>query len=146
MKETEGPITATLSPRGQTLVETSTPHPSIFIVDDELLIGEVVETILRLEGFKPQFFSDPSLALHALEQEGAQPDLLLTDYAMIPMNGMELIQKAKAVMPGLRTILFSGNVGSEVARAYLIQPDGFLAKPFLPKGLIRIVQSVLASR
>lgn len=146
MKETEGSTTATLSPQGQTLAEAAPFQPWIFIVDDELLIGEVVETILRLEGFKASFHSDPRLALRAIEREGDRPSLLLTDYAMIPMNGMELIQKCKAALPELRTILFSGNVGEEVARNYLIKPDGFLAKPFLPKALIRLVQSVLASQ
>jgi len=146
MKETEGTTTATLSPKGQTLAEAAPFHPWIFIVDDEMLIGEVVETILKLEGFKASFHSDPRLALRAIERDGDRPDLLLTDYAMLPMNGMELIQKCKAVLPELRTILFSGNVREDVSQAYLIKPDGFLSKPFLPKALIRLVQSVLASR
>lgn len=115
----------------------------IYVVDDESMIGEVVEVILKLKGFKPKFFTDPSLALAAITNDQPKPDLLLTDFLMSPLNGMELIERAKRVCPTLKTILYSGNVAEEIMHYYSVKPDGFLGKPFLPKNLIAQVRSVL---
>jgi len=62
---------------------------------------------------------------------------------MSPYNGMELIERCKRVHPALKTILYSGNVGEEIMQYYSIKPDGFVSKPFLPKTLVAVVNSVL---
>ncbi len=133
----------------QTSIRTSAPLRAekalIYVVDDEVMIGEVVEVILGLEGYRPRFFQNPRQALEALERGEDRPDLLLTDFVMSPINGIELIEKARRVYPGLKTILYSGNVGQESLNRFLTKPDAFLAKPFLPKTLISVVQKVLDS-
>ncbi len=116
----------------------------IYVVDDEAMIGEVVEVILQLEGYQPKFFQNPMNALEALATAETKPALLLTDYIMSPINGMELIERAKALEPLLKTILYSGNVGQEIMQVYSVKPDSFLSKPFLPKTLVSLVQSILA--
>src|SRR5882672_9736269 len=45
--------------------------------------------------------------------------------------------------PELKTILYSGNVQEETVAFYPARPDRFLRKPFTPKTLIDLVQSVL---
>ncbi|MBI5774506.1 MAG: response regulator [Verrucomicrobia bacterium] len=117
--------------------------PAILVVDDEPMIGEVVKAILEMEGFQVEVFRDPTLALAAL-QKSRQPDLLLTDFVMPSLNGMELIEQAKKANPGLKTILFSGNFGNEIMRYYPVKPDQFLSKPFQPKVLTAMIKSVLA--
>ena len=62
---------------------------------------------------------------------------------MSPINGMELIERCKRVLPSLKTILYSGNVGEEIMQYYSTKPDGFLSKPFLPRTLVSVVNSVL---
>ena len=134
--------------------DTSSPTPRvpkaesqeilIYVVDDESMIGEVVEVILKLKGFKPKFFTDPELALQTLANDDPKPDLLLTDFLMSPINGMELIERCKRVQPDLKTILYSGNVGEEIMQYYSVKPDGFVSKPFLPKTLVMMVKTVLA--
>lgn len=115
----------------------------VYVVDDESMIGEVVEVILKLKGFRPRFFTDPEQAYQALLNEDPKPALLLTDFLMSPINGMELIERCKRVHPDLKTILYSGNVGEEIIRYYSVRPDGFVSKPFLPKTLVTAVKSVL---
>jgi two-component system cell cycle sensor histidine kinase/response regulator CckA len=117
---------------------------SIYIVDDEAMIGEVVEVILNLEGYRPRFFQNPIEALEAFIAADPKPDLLLTDFVMSPMNGMELIERCRQICPEVKCILYSGNVGQEITQFYSSKPDGFLSKPFLPKALTGIVQTVLA--
>jgi len=62
---------------------------------------------------------------------------------MPQMTGRELIQHCKKVHPALKTILYSGNVQEETVAFYPARPDRFLRKPFTPKALIDLVQSVL---
>ncbi|MGV3772367.1 MAG: response regulator [Verrucomicrobiales bacterium] len=116
----------------------------VYIVDDELLIGEVVEAILNMEGFEAKVFGNPEEAYRSFADEPRKPDLLISDFVMTPMNGMELIERCKELQPGLKTILYSGNVGQEITSQYTTKPDGFMSKPFLPRTLITLVQSVLA--
>jgi DNA-binding NtrC family response regulator len=116
----------------------------IFVVDDEPMMGEVVEAILQLEGHQTRVFTEPEEALRAIESEKGNLQLLLTDFVMPGMNGMELIEQAKKVAPELRTILFSGNFGQDIMRYYPVKPDRFLNKPFQPKALTGLVKAVLA--
>ena len=115
----------------------------IYIVDDESLIGEVVLAILKLEGFQPKFFVDSQEAYEAFAEADPKPSLLLADFIMTPLNGMELIERCKQISPDLKTLLYSGNVGEEIVEFYNARPDGFLSKPFLPKQLISLVNRIL---
>lgn len=126
--------------------ENLSPAPGlVYIVDDEVLIGEVVEAILSLEGYETKVFSNPEQALRAFCEESRKPELLISDFVMTPMNGMELIERCKEVAPGLKTLLYSGNVGEEITSQYITKPDAFMNKPFLPRTLVGLVQSVLVS-
>ena len=122
---------------------TSSRDILIYVVDDESMIGEVVEVILKLKGFQPKFFTEPEVAFQSIVNDDPKPDLLLTDFLMSPINGMELIERCKRVQPELKTILYSGNVGEEIMQYYSAKPDGFVSKPFLPKTLVSVVNSVL---
>ena len=115
----------------------------IFVVDDEPMIGEIVSSILDLEGYRSAVFTDPRKALEAFTQANPKPELLMTDYVMGSMNGMELIHRCRTLAPRLKTILYSGNVTEDITSIYVFKPDAFLEKPFLPKTLLDLVHSVL---
>jgi DNA-binding NtrC family response regulator len=123
-------------------------HPAvdaklIYVVDDEAMIGDVVQIILRTEGYRSKFFQDPEQAWSALTRDETKPALLLTDYVMRPMNGLELIERCKRVQPGLKTILYSGNAGDSAIHQSPVKPDAFLRKPFLPRTLLSLLRSTL---
>ena len=99
---------------------------------------------MSLEGYQIISFQEAGLALQAFLKADPKPQLLLTDFMMRPMNGMELIEQCKLAQAPLKTILYSGNVGEEIMENYPMRPDAFLLKPFLPKKLIELVKSVLA--
>ena len=116
----------------------------LYVVDDEPLVGDVVQAILKMGGYESVLFADPKAAFQALSEANPKPTLLLTDFQMPQMTGRELIQHCKKVHPALKTILYSGNVQEETVAFYPTRPDRFLRKPFTPKTLIDLVQSVLA--
>jgi two-component system response regulator MtrA len=119
---------------------------SVFVVDDERLIAEVVGSILTLEGFATQTFTNPATALEAFLGLAKKPDVLVTDFVMQPLNGMELIQRCRKVHPELLTLLYSGNVSGDVMDLYFEKPHSFLEKPFHPKKLVRIVRALVEHR
>ena len=118
--------------------------PLIYIVDDEWMICEMVGSILEPAGYRVQLFSDPRLAAEAFTTANPKPDLLLTDFRMEPMNGMQLIDQCRKNTPGVRTILFSGQIDESYVRTHGFKPDLFLRKPFYPAALINLVEGILA--
>ncbi len=115
-----------------------------YVVDDEPMVGDVVQAILKMGGYQSVYFQEPVLALEAIKRASPKPDLLLTDFQMPQMTGRELIQKSKEAHPGLKTILYSGNVQEDTVSFYAIRPDRFLRKPFTPNTLIEMINSVVS--
>src|SRR5947209_5943134 len=100
----------------------------IYVVDDEVMIGDVVQILLRIDGFKPKYFQDPEFAWQELVQAEVKPALLLTDFVMSPINGMQLIERCKRHRLEFKTVLYSGNPGEEILQHYDFRPDAFLRK------------------
>jgi DNA-binding NtrC family response regulator len=131
------------SPEQQSWNSPDVDGKLIYVVDDEALIGDVVQVILRMEGYRSRFFQDPEQAWAAFRSEPIKPALLLTDYLMNPINGMQLIARCKQLCPELKTILYSGNAGEYALHEYGVNPDAFLRKPFLPGTLLGLLRSTL---
>jgi CheY-like chemotaxis protein len=58
------------------------------------------------------------------------------------MSGLELIQRGKALLPALKTILASGEVEQPDASAE-VRPDAYLEKPFSTQALAAALKSLL---
>ena len=117
----------------------------VFIVDDEALLLDLAELSLKEDGYTLKKFQDPELALKSFLAAKSKPDLLISDYAMGKMNGLELIEKCKQVHPGLKTILVSGTMGVEIILDAPVKVDRFMGKPYQSANLAELVRRVLAS-
>ena len=115
----------------------------IFIVDDEPDVLEVIAALLEMKGHDARVFSDPKEAFDAFLGAEVKPSLLISDYQMPKMNGMELLQLCKAEHPALRCISASGTLRSEDMQKYVNQPDRFLPKPFRSSQLWEAVDEML---
>jgi len=118
----------------------------IYIVDDDKIVAEVVEAVLRMRRYQVRLFDDPQVALDTFLEANPKPDLLFTDYVMDRMNGLELIEKCRGTHPSLKTILYSGVVGQDIWNDSGTKPDIFISKPFDPKMVLETVRTVLAAR
>ncbi|HEX4645129.1 MAG TPA: response regulator [Verrucomicrobiae bacterium] len=116
----------------------------IYVVDDEPMLLELAAVILEPQGYKVKTFRDPELALQAYGSASPKPDLLITDYAMHKLNGMEMIESFRKIDPRQKIILVSGTVGEYIFQDLPIKPDRFLAKPYQASQLSAIVKEVLA--
>ena len=120
-------------------------QPLLYLVDDEELVLDVAEATLAPQGFRVKKFHDPETALKNFREARAKPELLVTDYALGKMNGLELIQKCKAAHPSLKTLLISGMAGAEIMRTAEVPADKFLAKPYPAPTLVETVRDLLAA-
>jgi PAS domain S-box-containing protein len=84
----------------------------IFFVDDESALGEVAKKMLLRLGYRPVVFSHPQPALEAILQKPDACDLLISDFTMPAMTGLELARQFRQVRPGLPVLLASGNGGA----------------------------------
>jgi CheY-like chemotaxis protein len=118
----------------------------IYMVDDEPMLLELASAILQPLGYTIETFCSPEAALRAFELAEPAPALLITDYAMHAMTGLELAQACRRIRPEQKVLLVSGTVGLEILRDAPAQPDLFLAKPYEAKQFIEAVGAVLAGR
>jgi CheY-like chemotaxis protein len=118
------------------------PH-LIYLVDDEQLMLDLAEVALLGKGYDIRKFSDPAQAFAAFASEPAKPSLLLTDFAMTPLNGLELSEKCREACPDLKILMLSGSITEEVATRSPVRLDGFIAKPYQPSTLAQRVETLL---
>ena len=117
-------------------------EPLVFVVDDEPTIGEVIATMLELEGYKTVLFLNANDAYQALTKTNPPPVLLVTDFLMEGINGMELVEKSLKLYPGLKTMIISGSAGPEMFKNRHIKPDCFIRKPFTMENLVNSAQAL----
>ena len=107
---------------------------SILIVDDEKDMRTGLEHYFRLKKFETYTAESGEKALENLAAH--QVDLVITDMAMPGMDGLELLHRIKAAIPGLPVIIITG-VGT-VDSAVAAMNGGayhFISKPFRPDKL-----------
>jgi len=116
----------------------------IYVVDDEPMLLELASVVLEPLGYTLETFRGAESALQAFKAAEPPPALVITDYAMHTMTGMELVVACRQIRPRQKTLLVSGTVGVEIFRDAPVKPDRFLAKPYQAKQLIDAVKALLA--
>jgi CheY-like chemotaxis protein len=113
----------------------------VFVVDDEPMLLNLALAVLESVGCEVQTFRNPKRALEAFA--AVRPDVVVTDYSMGGMNGMELIRECRRLNPGQKAVLISGTVDGEVFADSPVKPDRFLAKPYQINELTDCVRTLL---
>lgn len=86
----------------------------ILILDDEVIVTSTLKMLLNLEGFEDvQDYNDPKEALEALKLY--KPDVIVSDFIMPQMNGIEFLTEAKKMYPDTSMVLLTGYADKENA-------------------------------
>ncbi len=117
--------------------------PLVYLVDDEPLLLDLAEATLASPAYKLKKFLDPERALADFMQARTKPALLITDYSMCKMNGLELVERCRALKPDLKSIMVSGSAGAEILMGSDVKVDQFVGKPYHPADLAGLVRRVL---
>ena len=114
------------------------------IVDDEIHIIQVVAIKLRNNGFEVVTANDGQKALEAALEH--KPDVIITDYQMPVMDGLELIenlrkQEQTAQIPVI--MLTARDFSIEPETIEQLKISACLSKPFSPRELLGKVEEVI---
>jgi len=121
----------------------------VLIVDDNRFIRRVVHEILR--GFNVGYIIEAENGEDALEKfKVVKPDIILCDWLMRPMSGMDLLRSIRAGNTPLsaRTpvIMMTGQLDvSSVLEAREVGVDGYIAKPVTVDGVMTRIVDVIRS-
>jgi two-component system, cell cycle sensor histidine kinase and response regulator CckA len=131
---------------------SSHPEPSptgiatILLVEDESGLRKFMSKVLEKQGYRVLETKDGEEALSICQDNLMHIDLVVTDYAMPRMTGLQLKEKVAAFNPSMKFLLISG-YAEEVVEDNLQQGlngGDFLEKPFLPDELARKVREMLS--
>lgn len=133
-----------MSAATHSLPTASHTAPLIFIVDDEPVSAEIVAELLQLAGYRTRVFHDSCQAAEALGSSPVKPDVLLADFKMPGLNGLQLLARGKLEIRGLKTVLMSGLAADPALGEKDFSPDQWVTKPFPVTTLLKSVRTALA--
>lgn len=126
------------------------PQPSksrplhALVVDDSEGPRRSVVALLKARGIRATLAASGADAIARLS--AGSFDLLLTDFQMPGMNGIELLEWARDHYRDLPAVLMTGALTAHVARAAIASgAAGVLSKPFGPAELSDLLEQVFAS-
>jgi len=118
---------------------------SVLIADDEEEIAQALGRVLSRKGLTTLLAKGGREALDLIG--AAHPDVMLVDFRMPEMDGMELMRKSRELDPELPVILITAFADVRGAvEAIRAGAHDYLSKPFDHREVIRVVLSALHSR
>ena len=117
-------------------------NPNVLLVEDEQLLRMSLELNLRRNGVQVISAENGTEALVLLQQHLCE--LLITDYLMEGMTGIEFLQQARQQFPGIKVIVISG-YAEETLKDEILKAgaDRFLWKPVNMETLLKTIEGLL---
>lgn len=116
---------------------------NILVVDDEAVLVESIKIGLQSKGHQVIAAYGGQEALDHLLEEGQRIDMVITDYLMPGMNGIDLLVAIRQRAPTLPVVLMTAYGETKlVIEALKNKCDGFLEKPFTLDHLIQEIEDI----
>jgi DNA-binding NtrC family response regulator len=119
--------------------------PRILIADDERIARENLEHVLRAEGYETVSVHNGLAAIRELEKE--EFDLVLTDIRMQPVDGIQVLDRARELYPNIEVIVITGY--ASVSSAVDAMRKGayyYIAKPYQIDDVRALVRRAIEKR
>ncbi len=118
---------------------------SILLVEDELFAQKLALRVLNQIGVKNVAVAKSGTdALTILGYPNSKFDLVISDWEMPEMTGLNLLKRVRETWPDMPFIMLTGKTsGDFVLAAKDHGVNGYIAKPFAPNQLIAKIASVL---
>lgn len=102
-------------PASELLGEVGLARRVLYVEDDEIML-QLVDTLLRRAGFEVTCEQDALLAIESLRSDETRFDLVITDNHMPDYSGLDLAREVKALKPEIPVIVASGSVTDDLTR------------------------------
>ena len=116
------------------------PHQRILVVDDDEAVRRFIVECLQSLGYNVDEAAGGEAALRQLQQ--VRPDLMIVDYAMPGMTGVDVVIQARSTEPALPIIMATGYADMEAVDR-VMPPENLLRKPFRLSELATAVRTAL---
>ncbi|MCK5498154.1 MAG: sigma-54-dependent Fis family transcriptional regulator [Gammaproteobacteria bacterium] len=114
----------------------------LLVVDDELSMLMLLETILKKEGFDVQTATSGEEALAKMKIN--TPNMVITDLFMDGMNGMQLMESIHSKTPLLPVVILSGQAQiRDAVKATHLGSSAFITKPIDRDKLVEQISRIL---
>jgi PAS domain S-box-containing protein len=119
-------------------------HGRVLVVDDDDMVASLLQEMLADWGLETSVLRNPLDAHGWFMQDPARVDLVLSDYTMPKMTGIELAQRLTFVRPDLPVLLYSG-YGTDIDPDHAARSGvcALIAKPVDPGTLFEILREHL---
>ncbi|MFQ5519444.1 MAG: response regulator, partial [Mariprofundus sp.] len=115
------------------------------VVDDELLIRELLKSMITGAGYGVRCFDSALSYLEHTDTSGFRPPTaLITDYKMPEMNGYELMCEVRKRFPFMRVVLVSGAVSPSDLTDMTEMVCYGMSKPFRVHKLVGMLDALHA--
>ena len=126
------------------VVESRVEKAAILIVEDDELLRELLQNVLREEGYQVSCANDGAQALRELRASRFR--LMLLDVWLPDMSGLELLAEVAKQPDAMRVIVMTSDKTPEtLLRAIRERAFDYLAKPFEVADILELVRNTLAS-
>lgn len=117
----------------------------LLVVDDERMILELTSMVLSSKGFDVSVADNASDSYELIERE--KPALVLLDFMMPKINGLEALKEIRLRFPETYVIMFTGKGSEEVAVELMkAGASDYILKPFSNAKLVERIEKVLRIR
>ena len=116
-------------------------NATILVVDDDEALAEMVGIVLAQEGFETAICETGDQAADAFRTH--QPDLILLDFMLPGMNGIEVCTQIRQESDVPIIMLTAKSDTEDVVRGLEASADDYIAKPFKPAELLARVRARL---
>ena len=116
--------------------------PQVLLVEDDAELRQAISVTLKLGGVAFEAFDSAEAVLSAITP--GSPTLLVTDYKLPGMNGLQLMTQVRQQHPQLPVVIMTAFADAELAvQALKGGARDFLIKPFLPQQLLEVIRRQL---
>jgi DNA-binding response OmpR family regulator len=137
-----GPNTSPAASAHPSPASIAEPAKTLLVVDDDPMVRDLETQVLRLQGYTVLEAQGAAEALR-LAREAAAIHLLITDYSMPEVDGLELSRQFRLVHPKTPVLMVSGSIPLIQDKAGDLDRFEFLAKPFAFTELLHKVRALL---
>jgi DNA-binding NtrC family response regulator len=114
----------------------------IMVIDDEKIVGDMAKLSLEQDGYSVETFLNAEPALKRLQEE--RFDVVVTDYKMKGIDGMEVLKTVKERYPGTQVIMITAFANLDAAiEALRRDVHDFFPKPVKIKELKASIKRAL---
>ena len=119
-------------------------NKKVLIIDDETIIGDLLEDVLGNEGLDVICAQDGKTGIALYKKHIKEIGLILLDVILPEMDGQEVLHQIKQINPEIRVLIISGFSETNVKDKLIAEGVvGFIPKPFSIVDITEMVKKTL---